>query len=430
MTANLPAFGTIFKGEEALPTTNGTATGEINQTTTPLKIGIVVGEASGDILGAGLVAAIQKKYPDAIFEGIGGDRMIALGFRSLYAMDRLSVMGLVEPLKRLFELLSIRKNLYSHFLETRPDVVIGIDSPDFNLGLELKLREQGIKTAHYVSPSVWAWRQGRVKKIAKAVDLMLTLFTFEEAFYKEHTVPVACVGHPLADEIAFEDGKEEARAKLGQQFPELVQQETIIAVMPGSRSGEVKQLFPYFLDSIVALHKKHSDWQFIIPAANTDRKKQIETHISERALSGLPITVLLGQSQTVMAASNLVLMASGTTTLEATLLKRPMIVGYRFPPISYWVLSRLVKSKYFSLPNLLADKSLVPELRQNEVCADVIVPLAEKLILDSSSRQSLISEFERIHKDLARDASKAAAHHIIELINRHDRLEKSATGIA
>ena len=380
----------------------------------PLRIGIVAGEASGDILGAGLMAAILKQHPDAVFEGVGGKRMLALGFNSFYPMDRLSVMGLVEPLKRLPELLRMRRQLYRHFAGNPPDVFLGIDSPDFNTTLELRLRERGVTTAHYVSPSVWAWRQGRIHKIARAVDLMLTLFTFEARFYQDHNVPVSCVGHSLADEIPMQDQREVARAALG-----IAENATVLAVLPGSRAGEVGQLLPAFLDTIAELGRRHPDWQIYIPAANDDRRAQIEQGIAAgEGLSALEIHLTDGDSQQIMAAADAVLMASGTTTLEACLLRRPMVVCYRFPPISYWILSRLFKGKFMALPNLLADQELVPELRQNRVSAEVIVPLLERAVTDSAYREQLNAAFGQIHRDLAKGASAAAAEEIRKLAGR------------
>jgi len=370
---------------------------------TPFRIGIIAGEASGDILGADLIRAIKTRYPNAEFEGVGGPLMIEQGCRSLCDMDRLSVMGIVEPLKRLPELLRLRRFLKSHFLSWQPAIVIGIDSPDFTLNIERYVRERGIKTLHYVSPSVWAWRQGRVKGIAKSVDHMLTLFPFEERFYQEHGVPVTCVGHPLADQIPLTDQRSAARATL-----DVEDGHPVLAILPGSRSGEVAQLIKPFLETAQWLRRAQPNIEFLIPAANAERKIQILQAIGAFS-QDLPVRVVSGQSRTVMAASDVVLMASGTTSLEALLLQRPMVVAYRFGKWSYKLLSRLVKTPFFSLPNLLAQRALVPEVLQDEVRAEVMGPLLLEQLNNANHRESLINEFQGIHRQLAQAASERAA---------------------
>ncbi len=372
-----------------------------------LKIGIIAGEASGDILGADLIRAIRLRFPDAQFEGIGGPLMIAQGFHSICDMDRLSVMGLTEPLKRLPELLRIRRHLKRHLSNWQPNVVVGIDSPDFTLNVERYMRQRGVRTVHYVSPSVWAWRQGRIKTIAKAVDHMLTLFPFEEAFYREHGVPVSCVGHPLADQIAMQDQRDSARAEL-----EMDSDHPVVALLPGSRAGEVSQLIGAFLESAQWLRRALPNIEFIIPAANEDRRRQILAAIADQT-ADLPVRVMLGESRKAMAASDAVLMASGTTSLEALLLQRPMVVCYRFSKLSYALLSRLIKTPFFSLPNLLAQRALVPELLQDEVSAEVIGPLILEQLSNANHREALLSDFRAIHQDLARKASEQAAEQVL-----------------
>ncbi|NKI17604.1 lipid-A-disaccharide synthase [Spongiibacter sp. KMU-166] len=377
---------------------------------TPLRIGLIVGEASGDILGADLIRAIKARHPDAQFEGIGGPLMLEQGFHSICEMDRLSVMGLTEPLKRLPELLRIRRHIKRHLLAWQPNVVVGIDSPDFTLNVEAYLRAQGIKTVHYVSPSVWAWRQGRIAKIAKAVDHMLTLFPFEEDFYRDHGVPVDCVGHPLADQIPLEDGRAEARLAL-----DVDGDHPVVALMPGSRSGEVDQLIGSFLETAQWLRQRVPNVEFLIAAANKERREQILQAIAALT-SDLPVRVILGESRTVMAASDSVIMASGTTSLEALLLQRPMVVCYRFGKLSFALLSRLVKAPHFSLPNLLAKRALVPELLQDEVCAEVIGPLVLEQLSNDNHRETLVAEFREIHLSLARQASERAAGVVLDLV--------------
>lgn len=370
---------------------------------TALRIGIIAGEASGDILGADLIRAIKARYPNVEFVGVGGPLMIAQGCQSLCNIDRLSVMGIVEPLKRLPELLRLRRMLKSHLLKWQPAIVIGIDSPDFTLNIERYLRQRGVKTVHYVSPSVWAWRQGRVKGIAKSVDHMLTLFPFEERFYLEHGVPVSCVGHPLADQIPLTDQRSAARAEL-----DVEDGHPVMAILPGSRSGEVAQLIKPFLETAQWLRSVQGNIEFLIPAANAERKIQILQAIAAFS-QDLPVRVLSGQSRTVMAAADVVLMASGTTSLEALLLQRPMVVAYRFGKWSYKLFSRLVKTPFFSLPNLLAQRALVPEVLQDEVRAEVMGPLLLEQLNNANHRETLISEFQRIHQQLALGASERAA---------------------
>jgi lipid-A-disaccharide synthase len=378
---------------------------------TALRIGIIAGEASGDILGADLMRAIKERCPDVEFQGVGGPLMIAQGCNSLFDMDRLSVMGLVEPLKRLPELLRIRRQLKRHFISWQPAILIGIDSPDFTLNIECYVRQRGIKTIHYVSPSVWAWRQGRVKGIAKSVDHMLTLFPFEERFYQEHGVPVTCVGHPLADQISMSDQRLAARIEL-----DVADGHPVLAILPGSRSGEVAQLIGPFLETAQWLRRMIPNIEFLIPAANPERKSQILAAVASLSRD-LPVRVVSGQSRTVMAASDAVLMASGTTSLEALLLQRPMVVAYRFGKWTFKILSRLVKTPYFSLPNLLAQRALVPEVLQDEVTAEVMGPLLMEQLSDANHRETLVNEFQELHRLLAKNASERAAEVVFNCID-------------
>ncbi len=376
---------------------------------TPVRIGLVAGEASGDGLGAGLIKALRHYYPDAVFEGLGGPRMQAEGFRSLYPLERLSVMGLVEPLKRLPELLRIRRNLKHHFLSWQPAVVIGIDAPDFNLGLELQLRRAGLKTAHYVSPSVWAWRRGRIKKIARAVDLMLTLLPFEADFYREHRVPVVYVGHPLADEIPLVADQAQARRYLN-----LPPDGPILALLPGSRGGEVELLGPLFLEVAHWCRQRLPALTFVLPAANSARRSQIDALLKDAP--DLAVTVLDGKSQAAMAAADVVLMASGTTALEAMLLKRPMVVSYRVGRLTHLVVSRMVKLPYVSLPNLLAKQVLVPEFLQDDATVESLGQALLAYLVHPERGAQLRDEFLALHLELKRDASAVAAQALAALI--------------
>ncbi|MCP3908785.1 MAG: lipid-A-disaccharide synthase [Oceanicoccus sp.] len=384
-----------------------------------LRIGIVAGEASGDILGSSLMQAIKRKHPQVIFEGVGGPLMIAEGFNSHIPMDRLSVMGFVEPLKRLPELLRIRRDLKAHFISSPPDLFIGIDSPDFTLNIELALRNEGVLTAHYVSPSVWAWRQGRVKKIAKAVDRMLTLLPFEAEFYHQHNVPVTFVGHPLADKFAIELDELAMQKQAARSTLSLDSDATMVALLPGSRGGEVKMLGQSFIETARWCLHQRPDLKFVIPAANAQRREQLEALLQEHG-KGLPITLLDGQSQTVMAAADVVLMASGTTTLEALLLKKPMVVAYRLAAFTYFIVSRLVKSPFFSLPNLLAGEKMVPEVLQNDVRPEMLGPLVLERLHEDAQAQ-IVQRFTDIHKALKLNASERAADVLLTMIenNQH-----------
>ena len=370
-----------------------------------LRVGMLAGEASGDILGAGLIAALQKRFDRVEVVGIAGPKMQALGAESLFPMERLSVMGLVEPLKRLPELLKIRRTLRLHFLDNPPDVFIGIDSPDFNLGLEEALKAAGIPTVHYVSPSVWAWRQGRIKKIARAVDHMLTLLPFEADFYREHEVPVTFVGHPLADDIPLEVDVVAARKRLG-----LSPADEVVALLPGSRGGEVRLLGPLFLQAANWCHQRRPDLKFVLPAANAERRQQIESQLSAMAgAESLPVTVLDGDSQTALAAADSVLIASGTATLETMLMGKPMVVAYKMAALSYAIFSRMLHTPWVSLPNLLAQKELVPEILQDDATPEALGAAILRYFDDPLLQDQLRREFSELHQQLRRDASEKAA---------------------
>lgn len=372
-----------------------------------LRVALVAGEASGDILGAGLMQALKARYPQVEFIGVGGPRMQAEGLKSYFPMERLAVMGLVEVLGRLPELLLRRRRLIATLIEARPDVFIGIDAPDFNLGLELKLRRAGIKTVHYVSPSVWAWRQKRVLKIRQACDLMLTLFPFEAQFYDAHAVPVRFVGHPLADAIPLQADRAAAREALN-----LPADTPVVALLPGSRGGEVARLGSLFLDTAVRLRALRPGIRFVLPCASPERRAQLEQLLVGR---DLPLSLLDGRSHDALAACDAVLIASGTATLEALLYKRPMVVAYRVAPLTYRILKRLVKSPYISLPNLLAERLLVPELIQDAATPDALAQVLAPL-LDGGAVQT--EGFDVIHRALRRDASVQAADAVLKLAGR------------
>jgi len=371
-----------------------------------LRIALVAGEASGDILGAGLMRALKAQHPAVEFIGVGGPLMQAEGLTSYFPMERLSVMGLVEVLGRLRELLARRKLLIQTLIEEKPDVFIGIDAPDFTLNIEFKLRQAGIKTVHYVSPSVWAWRQKRVLKIREGCDLMLTLLPFEARFYEEKGVPVRFVGHTLADTIPLQADRAAARAELG--LPD----GPLVALMPGSRGGEVGRLASVFFDAAERLQVLKPGVRFVLPCASPQRRAQIETLLEGR---NLPLTLLDGQSHLALAACDAVLIASGTATLEALLYKRPMVVAYRLAPLTFWILKRMVKSPYISLPNLLAQRLLVPELLQDDATPEA---LAQTLLPLIEGGEEQTRGFDDIHRILRRDASNQAADAVLTLIGQ------------
>ncbi len=374
----------------------------------PLKVALVAGEASGDILGAGLMQAIRNHCPQVEFIGVGGPLMEAQGLQSYFPMERLAIMGLVEVLGRLPELLSRRKRLVATLKQQQPDVFIGIDAPDFNLTIELQLREAGIKTVHYVSPSVWAWRQKRVLKIRQGCDLMLTLLPFEAQFYQEHQVPVLFVGHPLADSVAMHNDQLPAREQLG-----LPADAQVVALLPGSRGGEVAKLGALFVDTARYLLAEKPLLRFIIPAANQARREQLAAILAEAP--NLPIDILDGQSQTALQACDAVLIASGTATLEAMLFKKPMVVAYKLAPLSHWLLKKMVKSPYISLPNLLAAEMLVPEFIQDAATPEA---LGEAVLIQLRDGSKQTECFAELHQSLRCDASQRAAQGVLQLLGR------------
>jgi len=375
-----------------------------------MRIAILAGEASGDILGAGLMRALQQRCPEPIeFEGIGGPLMEAEGLRSRFPMERLSVMGLVEVLGRLRELLGIRKQLRQHWLSNPPDIFIGIDAPDFNLPLERALRDASIPTVHYVSPSIWAWRRKRVNKIAKSTDLMLCLLPFEAAFYEQAGVDARFVGHTLADQLPLQPDVQQARQRLG-----LDPESRYIALLPGSREGEVSRLAPLFIAAAQQCLQQRPELKFVIPAVNDARYQQLQQLLQDLP-QDFPLQLIHGQSRELMTAADAVLLASGTAALECMLLKTPMVVSYRLSALSFFILSRMIKVAYVSLPNLLADRMLVPELLQDDATPETLAAaLLEQL--DNPERQ--VVHFTELHQQLRRDASVESAKAILDLLER------------
>lgn len=375
----------------------------------PLRIAMVAGEPSGDVLAAGMVAELKRLYPDAIIEGIGGPNMQAQGFHSLFDMETLSVMGLVEVLSHLPAILKVKKALLAHFSDNPPDIFVGIDAPDFNLRVEKELKSKGIKTIHYVSPTIWAWREKRVHKIAKAAGRVLGLFPFEQQVYDKYDVPYTFVGHTMADSIALTPDQQASRSTLN-----LPIDKAVLAVLPGSRRGEVDTLLPIFIETMEKIAAQRPDIEFVIPAANAHRLEQINGMLKEanNASERLPIHVTEGTSRDAMIASNVILLASGTATLEAMLCKRPMVVAYKLSPITYKIMQRLYKAPFFALPNLLANEALVPELLQEDVNPDTLSQHA--LTYFDSDNTDLISRFTDLHHTLKCNADKTAAQAVVE----------------
>ena len=375
-----------------------------------MKVGLVAGEASGDVLGASLITAIRQRAPGVQFAGVAGPKMIAAGCDAWVPAERLAVMGIAEVIKVLPELLRLRRGLVRRLRAWQPDVVVGIDSPDFNLGLERKLRASA-RTVHYVSPSIWAWRPRRIRKIARAADLVLCLLPFETAPYDEAGVAARFVGHPLADEVARRSDPAPARQALG-----LAAERPVVAVLPGSRGTELAHLGEDFAGAIGWLAARRPDLQFVAPMARPDLRQRFADALARHA-GGAEVRLVDGQAQSAMAAADVVLLASGTATLEAALIKRPMVVAYRLAPFTRWLLEffRLLRVRRFALPNLLAGRDLVPEILQDEVTPERLGTEVLRWLDDEPARAALQVEFLRIHELLRRDASARAAEAVLEL---------------
>jgi len=378
----------------------------------PPAFGLVAGEASGDNLGGSLIQALAAREPGAGFYGVAGPRMVAAGCEAWYPADALAVMGLAEIVRHLPRLLRLRRQLLGRLLAAQPSAFIGIDSPEFNLRMARALRQRGIPTVQYVSPQVWAWRQGRVRSIAESVDLVLCVLPFETAFYESHAVRAVFVGHPLADRVPVYSDPCAARAALG-----LPAAGPLVAVLPGSRGGEVSRLGPPFAATLAWLAAQRPEIAYVAPMANAAARTAFEQALREHA-PGVPVTLVDGRAQDAVAASDAVLVASGTATLETALVKRPMVVAYRVAPLTAWLVRdlKLVKTEFFSQPNLLAGRQLVPEFFQEQVRPDVLGPaLLEQL--DRPDRAELVAAFGEIHRTLRRDASARAAEAVLELLD-------------
>ncbi|MEJ5178640.1 MULTISPECIES: lipid-A-disaccharide synthase [Erwinia] len=375
----------------------------------PLTIALVAGETSGDILGAGLIRALKEKHPDARFVGVAGPLMQAEGCEAWYEMEELAVMGIVEVLGRLRRLLHIRRDLTRRFTALKPDVFVGIDAPDFNITLEGRLKQQGIRTIHYVSPSVWAWRQKRVFKIGRSTDLVLAFLPFEKAFYDRFNVPCRFIGHTMADAMPIEPDKEAARRELG-----IAPDALCLALLPGSRGAEVEMLSGDFLRTAMLLRAKYPALEIVVPLVNPRRREQFEK-IKAEVAPDLTMHLLDGKGRQAMVASDAALLASGTAALECMLAKCPMVVGYRMKPFTFWLAKRLVKTDYVSLPNLLAGRELVKELLQDECQPDRLAAALEPLLAQGETRDKLLATFAELHHQIRWNADEQAAAAVLEL---------------
>jgi len=372
------------------------------------RLGIVAGEASGDELGSRVIAALRARCGELVVEGVGGPRMVAQGMRSLYPMEPLCVMGYIDPLKRLPQLLRMRRGLSRHFRDHPPDVFLGVDAPDFNLALERRLRRNGLRTAHLVSPSVWAWRRSRLRTIRESVDAMLCLFPFETDIYREQGIAVQCVGHPLADDIPVDVRPAAARAALG-----LAPAGKVVALLPGSRAGEIAAMAGLFLRVAQRLWQHDGSLSFLLPAANAQREQELRRHL--RGFPGLPVTLLAGRSREAMAAADAVLCAAGTATLEAALLRRPLVVAYRTDALSWRLLSALVRTEFVALPNIIAGSALVPELLQGAATVDALVVELARLLSNDGIAPALRAHLDDLHLRLRRGSAARVAQALLAL---------------
>ena len=374
-------------------------------------IGIVAGEPSGDLLGGALVAALRARLPSARFVGIGGPRMAAAGVRSLFPLEKLSVRGYVEVLRHFREIIGIRRNLKKYFLEARPSVFIGIDAPDFNLDLETTLKAAGIPTVHYVSPSIWAWRGARIHKIRRAVSRMLTVFPFETTIYERAGVPVSYVGHPLADILAKVPARAEARIEL-----KISSRSPVVALLPGSRVSELESLADLFVAVAEKIAAEVDGVRLLVPLVNRQTRELFEAALYRRENGELNITLLFGHAHEAMAAADVVLVASGTATLEAALLQRAMVITYRMPRVSWWMMNSRRYQPWVGLPNILAGEFVVPELLQDAATPEALSAAVIDLLRNADKRKVIEQRFAQMTADLRCDAAERAADAVLPYI--------------
>lgn len=375
-------------------------------------ISMVAGEASGDYLGAGLISALKERLPGVRFVGIGGPKMESLGMESWHPMERLAVRGYVEVLKHYAGITAIRRDVLQRVAQLRPAAFVGIDAPDFNLKLERGLRDRGIRTIHYASPSIWAWRGGRIRGIAKSVDHMLVLFPFEESIYENAGIPATYVGHPLADVIPMEDQTMLAREQL-----QIAPLHPVVTLMPGSRQSELAYMADTFVQTCMRIHAARPDCRFLVPLVSRETRSQFEKAVYAAGAQDLPIRILFGHSRTAIAASNAVLVASGTATLEVALYRKPMVIAYRMAPGTWRLMSRMRYQEWVGLPNIVAGKFIVPEILQDDATAENLAQALLNQLSDKQVGSRLNREFEGIHAKLRRNASSRAAEAVVTCMN-------------
>jgi len=377
----------------------------------PLTIGVVAGEASGDLLGAHLIRALRARLPQAQFSGIGGPRMQSAGMEVLYPMDKLAVRGYVEVLRHYAGILGIRRRLAARFLRHPPALFVGVDAPDFNLDLELKLKSAGIPTAHLVSPSIWAWRGERIEKIRRAVGRMLVVFPFEQEIYEKAGIPATYVGHPLAEMLASSPDRAAAREQL-----RLPVSAKVIVLLPGSRLSEVGQMADTFIETARQIATAVPEAQFLVPLVNRSTRDLFETALHRREAGELNLTVLFGHAHEAMAAADVVLAASGTATLEAALIGRPVVIAYRMPRVSWWIMSHRSYQPYVGLPNILAGEFIVPEFLQDEATPENLSQAVLNLLFDGVVRTRLETRFAAIARELRQDSAGRIAAALVPMV--------------
>lgn len=383
------------------------------QSQRPLRIALLAGEASGDVLGAGLIQAILVRHPDAQFFGIGGPKMIAAGLKSAYEQEKLAVRGAIEVLKHLPEILKIRRGAIAQLKAWQPDVLIGIDAPDFNLPIEKRFKRLGIPTVHYVSPTVWAWRRGRTKKIIASVNQLLCLFPFEPDCYKGEAIEPVFIGHPLADEISPEHDRARERAAL-----DLPEGAPLITLMPGSRRSELDYHAPLFVQTANRIADELPEVVFVVPLATAATRDRFEAALREYGNKNLRVQILFGHAREALAASDLALVCSGTATLEAALVRCPMVVTYKFSASSAWIYKRMRYLPWVGLPNILLGRLLVPELLQDDATPEKLSAALVDLWRSPSRRSEMEREFAVIHQRLRQDSSARAADAVLACLQK------------
>ena len=376
-----------------------------------LKIGIVAGEASGDLLGSHLIAALREKLPDVEFVGIAGPKMQAAGAQTLFPMEKLAVRGYLEVLRHFAEILGIRRKLKRYFLANPPDLFIGVDAPDFNLGLEKALKAHGIPTIHYVSPSVWAWRRERVKTIAHSVTHILALFPFEPKIYEEAGVPVSYVGHPMADVLPQQPDRAAMRAQL-----KLAAQGNIIALLPGSRQSELHYMAELFIRTAQKIASIEPDIQFLVPLVSRETREIFAAALYRLGAEALPLTILFGHAHAALTAANVALVASGTATLETALLKRPMVITYKLSRFSAFLMRRKGYLPYVGLPNILAGRFIVPELLQEDATPENLAQALLNQLHDTQVQEGLEAEFRHMHETLRQNTAERACEAVLHYL--------------